>query len=410
MPVFNWLLRRWGFVKLSRYGLELTPEGRIVSARSSILDDGQGNRIVGWQDGDLAEAELKRWVLSPAALPAPASLIAPIAPIAPAALPAPVAPAARAPIASQVNVPAALPQRAAAPAPAPASARPATAPTGPKGQGEEDEWEWEIALARARAAAEEAEEAARIAISAVRFVAASSRPVAPAPATSGSVTPTPMNSEPAAQARLAAVARPMAARVTRSGPATAPTSTPPTPSASVPPASAPTSPGAPARPHSPSDVASKVRPVIGSKAPAEAPRSAPPPSSTPKPPTRKAAPVKTQPIAVVAPPRQTDRWSRTEPAGAIDYDQTEVELLRARPAPALSPQAAEVAPPRRFAAGTAPTAATRVGLSPVSSIQTAEEGPSAPELALDPTTPNLAIGERTTPGLVLPSVRRRAAR
>ncbi|HEY0190602.1 MAG TPA: hypothetical protein VGC42_05725, partial [Kofleriaceae bacterium] len=54
-------MRRWGFVKLDTYGLALTPEGRVLSTRPGVLDDGAGGRIVGWADGDLAMAELKEW-------------------------------------------------------------------------------------------------------------------------------------------------------------------------------------------------------------------------------------------------------------------------------------------------------------------------------------------------------------
>jgi len=61
MPVFQYLLQRWGFVKLDRYGLVRTPDGRILTTRPKILDDGKGGRIVGWQDGDPAPVQLPAW-------------------------------------------------------------------------------------------------------------------------------------------------------------------------------------------------------------------------------------------------------------------------------------------------------------------------------------------------------------
>src|SRR5688572_16022425 len=60
MPAIQQLLRRLGFVKLDRYGLVLTPDGRIATTRV-VLDDGTGGPIVGWQDGDQAITELPAW-------------------------------------------------------------------------------------------------------------------------------------------------------------------------------------------------------------------------------------------------------------------------------------------------------------------------------------------------------------
>ncbi len=56
MPAIEHLLKRMGFVRLSKYGLVLTPEGRIMSLRPAVLDDGMGGRIVGWRDHDLVAA------------------------------------------------------------------------------------------------------------------------------------------------------------------------------------------------------------------------------------------------------------------------------------------------------------------------------------------------------------------
>src|ERR1041384_5173174 len=71
MPAIQHLLRRGGFVKLRRYGLELTSDGRIVTHRP-VLDNGTGGRIVGWQDGDVAIWKLSPWAEgSVTAAPAP---------------------------------------------------------------------------------------------------------------------------------------------------------------------------------------------------------------------------------------------------------------------------------------------------------------------------------------------------
>ncbi len=137
-----------GFVRLSRYGLILTPEGRIMSMRPAVLDDGMGGRIVGWRDRDLAAAELQPW--EPARPAAPKAVAAPVAT---PRISAPVAPRAIAPLRpAPPPIPVAAPVAAQAPTPVPAPAKVAIA--APQEE-DEDEWEWEIALARARAAAEE---------------------------------------------------------------------------------------------------------------------------------------------------------------------------------------------------------------------------------------------------------------
>ena len=61
MPVIQNLLRRWGFVKLDRYGLMQAPDGRILSMRPAVLDDGAGGRDVGWEDGDLVGYSQESW-------------------------------------------------------------------------------------------------------------------------------------------------------------------------------------------------------------------------------------------------------------------------------------------------------------------------------------------------------------
>lgn len=136
------LMKRLGFVRLDRYGLVLTPEGRIMSLRPAILDGGGGCPIVGWTDDDLADVELAKWPPSPAPSKAVASPVAismdDSGPRFTVPMPSPVVQIMTIPV----------------PPPPPV----ATAP-----QVEEDDWEWEIALARARAAAEESESATRAA-------------------------------------------------------------------------------------------------------------------------------------------------------------------------------------------------------------------------------------------------------
>jgi hypothetical protein len=154
-----------GFVKLDDFGLILTPEGRILSARSVVLDDGLGGKIVGWTEDDLAAMELDRWepalppkkktVIRHQPLPQAAATIAPAAP--------PPVPA-RAKTPSLPGMPPVAPIPAPVPvaksAPVPAIVKPVAAPVESEPVQEDDEWEWEIAVARARAAAEWAAEAA----------------------------------------------------------------------------------------------------------------------------------------------------------------------------------------------------------------------------------------------------------
>ena len=181
------LLRRLGFVKLDTYGLVLTSEDRILSIRSTVLDDGLGQKIVGWQEGDLAAMELERW--APTQLATRNATAKPVAifnqvalaPTVPSpAMPPPV-PRAKPPTTPPAHTQPPLPGMTIAPVRPVAVAQPLgtlapkqnrpptplpleTLPMGrvadPTEVGE-DEWEWEIAVARARAAAEWAEEAAQ---------------------------------------------------------------------------------------------------------------------------------------------------------------------------------------------------------------------------------------------------------
>lgn len=153
MPVIQNLMKRMGFVKLSRFGLVLTPDGRILSMRPSVLDDGIGGRIVGWEDGDLAAAELQKWE---PARPAPAQAVAPRLAMPP---PLPVRTTQPAPVVAK-PAPTPAPPVVIVPV-APPVVKPAPASVAPEPVEVEDDWEWTIAIARARAAAEEADDAAR---------------------------------------------------------------------------------------------------------------------------------------------------------------------------------------------------------------------------------------------------------
>ncbi len=174
MSALDKLMTRLGYVKLGRFGLSLTAEGRILSMRPAALDDGFGGRIVGWEDGDLAAMELEKWQPQAAPQRATASRLAVSPPPVPMrrSVPMPavvvpsalfVAPVAAAPVPVVVTPPAVrLPglTPAVAPAPVVAKAPPIVAPVAAAPAEPEEDWEWTIAIARARAAAEEADEAA----------------------------------------------------------------------------------------------------------------------------------------------------------------------------------------------------------------------------------------------------------
>lgn len=139
MTAIQHLLQRWGFVKLRRYGLELTSDGRILSTRPAVLDDGTGGRVVGWQDGDVSIWKLSRW----SGPPRVGSEVASGVIAAPAAATRPAIPAI-----SEAGEPPARP-----------SARVIPAEVAGEPVVDEDDWEWTIALARARVAVDEAETA-----------------------------------------------------------------------------------------------------------------------------------------------------------------------------------------------------------------------------------------------------------
>src|SRR4051812_21493262 len=157
MPAIQQLLQRWGFVQLRRYGLELTSDGRILSTRPAVLDDGTGGRIVGWQDGDVSIWKLSRWSGAPGvgAEVASGGLAPPSPRPPPAAIPA-IGPASQP--ASRPAIPDSSEASAGA-APSRPSARVIPAEVAGEPPVNEDDWEWTIALARARVAVEEAETA-----------------------------------------------------------------------------------------------------------------------------------------------------------------------------------------------------------------------------------------------------------
>lgn len=146
MTAIQHLLQRWGFVQLRRYGLELTSDGRILSTRPAVLDDGTGGRIVGWQDGDVSIWKLSRWPGAPRVGSEVASgEVASGVITAPAARPA-------IPAISEASA-------TAGEAPPRPSARVIPAEVAGEPTVDEDDWEWTIALARARVAVEETEAA-----------------------------------------------------------------------------------------------------------------------------------------------------------------------------------------------------------------------------------------------------------
>jgi len=161
MSAFQKLMTRLGYVKLGRFGLALTPEGRILSMRPAALDDGLGARIVGWEDGDLAAMELARWEPKPAPMAAMTPRVAVQMPAMRASItmPPPVPMRAKSPTTNVPTVAPIAPVISSLPGVAPftPAAPPVVVAQPPE---PEEDWEWTIAIARARAAAEEAEQAA----------------------------------------------------------------------------------------------------------------------------------------------------------------------------------------------------------------------------------------------------------
>ena len=152
MGAIHDLMKRLGFVKLDRYGLMLTADDRVIATRP-VLDDGLGNRIVGWRDGDLAAMQLDTWGSPKPAARAALPVTLPRAPAARTrpATPLPLAPPAAAPSIAAVRP---LPGLTPSKSPVIPMAPPPPQAVAPAPVLEEDDWEWEIAMARARAAAE----------------------------------------------------------------------------------------------------------------------------------------------------------------------------------------------------------------------------------------------------------------
>jgi hypothetical protein len=146
MPAIQQLLQRWGFVQLRRYGLELTSEGRILSTRPAVLDDGTGGRIVGWQDGDVSIWKLSHRSSAAGVGGEVATRVT--APPAPPPGPPPAAVTPAIPTSSEASAGAPPSRPSARVIPAEVAGEPVV---------DEDDWEWTIALARARVAVEETE-------------------------------------------------------------------------------------------------------------------------------------------------------------------------------------------------------------------------------------------------------------
>ena len=132
MVAIQKLLERLGFVKLDRFGLVLTPDGRILSMRPAVWMMVSAAASSAGKTPTLAAAELGRWeAVKPVATRAPL----PAMMISPASRPPPLP---KSGLTAQVPV-----------------VRPMPVAVAPKAEEPEDDWEWTIALARARAAADE---------------------------------------------------------------------------------------------------------------------------------------------------------------------------------------------------------------------------------------------------------------
>lgn len=227
MAFLERLLAKVGYVKLSRYGLTLTPQDTVLSLQPPVNDEGNSARIVGWREDSApgmaftAESQIvqlpqggpvPRRPGSPPPLPAKRALAAGTAP-------PPVGVAARGAGsvgAGSVGADAAddvaddeaewgaalararqIAEAAAAAHSSSAFSASSVANASERGAecaGEEDadeeEWEWQLALARAKAAAEEAElHAPRASMPSRAAVAARVSPNAPSAATAAKVAP-----------------------------------------------------------------------------------------------------------------------------------------------------------------------------------------------------------------------------
>ncbi len=229
MALVEDLLAKAGYVKLSSYGLALTPQGRILTLQPCVSDEGSSARVVGWREGhDPTGVFTFATTFAPPA-PAPAPVMAPAV-----ATPGPRTPASRRagppplPGVRAVDADddalwsaALVRARQAADVASPPLAHPkpmiAAAITRPvvamapsarnddnDSDADEDEWEWQLALARAKVAAEATE--AQMQVQVKRSPVAV---VQPAPVARAVVQPAPV-------ARAAAPAAPVARAAARS--------------------------------------------------------------------------------------------------------------------------------------------------------------------------------------------------
>lgn len=366
MPAIHSMMKRLGFVRLRDYGLVLTPEGRILSIRPAVLDDGLGGRIVGWKDEDLAAMELDRWSELGRAMASK-----------PAPLPAVATPVAVRPIAPLPQKPPPTPQKAVVVAPEPVV--------------EEDDWEWTIAIARARAAAEEAEQAAAaVQRPSQRRMRADTVP----PPTGRSKQQTPARPLPAAALAMAKSAVETTAKVVKK--AEDPIRRDSWEST---------------QPLNELAGSNQTHQVLVSRTPSIAKTTpiakvaapiavrTPPPLGIPTPP---------QPLPVVKPPAAPSTASapnRTYARG--------ISPVTVIPIPKM---------PRAEASRIAPVVSRKTGPSPVVPIPPVQPrrfakgtGPVLPSTASankvgEETTPNLSVGDKTLPSLLLPSVSRSVSR
>ena len=367
MPAIQHLLQRLGFVKLDRFGLELTAEGRILSKRPTVLDDGGGTPVVGWQDGDFAVSELRTWqpIVKSLTLPAaPRTRAAMIPPVISATSEAPAAPSARVMAVAVAGEPVV----------------------------DEDDWEWTIALARARASGEATQPVPR-----TRVASSRTRPIAVVamkdPASSSEWPKTAPIGAIDYDSRPVVAIPPAAARPR-------PPTASPAPAHMAPAARPPTPPS----PRPPSAPIALTQPVSRRAAP--------------RPPTAPAARTKvTQAIAHVATP------STIIPVPTLPTVQGTAQASRLEPVV----RSAQADGPRRFPKGTAQVGpSTSLGMIAVTDAMTED---TIPNLSIEPhrhsaalTTgdePRSSVGDRTRPGIAmpaaaraveLPSVKRRALR
>jgi hypothetical protein len=368
MPALDSLMKRFGFVRLARYGLVLTPEGRIMSLRPAVLDDGLGGRVVGWQHGDLAAMELQRWEPArpaPAPVRAVADRVAVIPPVPPRPPVARVAPVAIIP--ERAAPMAAIAAPVSAPLPIVPAVEVASAP-----QVEEDDWEWTIALARARAAADDGDTAAE-AVQPPRLAAETV--VSPPAPNLAAPTPRfmPVKTQPGVNVR--------SPLDTDSWPKTEPLGTLEYEDY--------TSPS--------SEIARIARLANALKPPVVIPAPKAPTPAAPTPVVR-AAPRAASPATIIPIPKLPSVRTTTSETGRTSAIQPVVRAM-ATPIPAA---------PRRLAKGTGPVTQT-VAIAPPPPIRSGED--TMPAFAIgDRTTPSLAIGDRTKPGIALPSIKQRLAR